>query len=743
MEKEKHDHCCDSHSNQNQVIQVNDLQNSITSTFSVSGMDCADEIAAIQKALTHPKIGRIQSNLLSSQIIVEHDPSLTKEEVIKLINSSGVQVRTSNHSLSFYSENKFRVWLVIVSGLLLGSGLAIQNLFTISENILLGIYLVSTLASGSLIFPKALRAVKQKALDMNVLMTFAVTGAFFIGEYSEGAAVVFLFSLAEMLEAFSVTRARKAIREVLSITPQTATVEVDGQKQAFNVEKIVPGQTIIILAGERVPLDGVVLSGQSSVNQAPLTGESQPVLKSPGDTVLAGTINESGTLKVKVTHGFQETKISSVIRLIEEAQGKKAPAQLFVDKFSRIYTPVVTLIAVLVAIIPPLVFNAEWNPWFYKSLVFLVIACPCALVIATPVSIVSALTALAKAGVLVKGGVFLESLGKLRALAVDKTGTITEGRPRVVSMKLLKPEKQSEFLNVVYSLESNSTHPLARAALEFCKDKNATLKNISDFQIVQGQGIEGKIEGHHYFAGNHKLVHSLGICTPEIESYLSQLENEAQSVLVAGHMPHDGCSGEILGILGLADEPRTNAVQAIQNLHRTGIEKVAILSGDNQKTVNSIAKRVGIDSAVGDLLPEDKVNEIQKMLDSHQFVGMVGDGINDAPALARATLGIAMGAAGTDAAIETADVALMTDDLAQLAPAISHGRKTLRIIRFNIGFALATKLVFLVLGALGYSSLWLAVAADMGATLLVIANSLRLLTLNTNKSEDMPSSTSH
>jgi Cd2+/Zn2+-exporting ATPase len=560
-------------------------------------------------------------------------------------------------------------------------------------------------------------------------MVLAAVGAFIIKEYSEGAAVVFLFSLAEMLEAFSVARARKAIREVLSIVPQVANLIKDKSFVSVPIEEITTGQEILIRAGDRVPLDGTVTLGTSYVNQAPLTGESQPVSKDVGSTVLAGTINESGNLNVKVTHTYKDTKIANVIKLIEEAQSKKAPAQLFVDKFARIYTPVVTLVAILVCLIPPILFSQSWDLWFYRSLVFLVIACPCALVIATPVSVVSALTALAKNGVLVKGGVYLEALGKLRAIAVDKTGTITEGKPQVVSDKVWKNSDEIKFLQIALSLEKPSTHPLAKAVVEFCEKKKIKESEVLNYQVIPGKGIQADVAGITYFAGNHKLAHELGVCGPDVESYLQKLEDEAQSVMIVGEKPRENKTGEILGIFGLADKPREGIQQAIKNLHLAGIREVVILSGDNQKTVDAVATLVGIDKAQGDLLPENKVIQIQALSQKHKYVGMVGDGINDAPALAQASVGIAMGAAGTDAAIETADIALMTDDIGQLAGAINHGRKTLRIIRFNIGFALSIKAIFIVLGIFGLSNLWLAVAADSGASLLVIANSLRLLSV--------------
>ena len=723
------DHCC-SHDETQPItsIQLNKISHATSSTFKVSGMDCADEIAAIQKSLMDSRVAKVTANLMSSQVIVIHAPDLTQDELIQKINSAGVKVvDTAKAPQNFFQEQRNRILLVALSGITLTIGLILDWTYTGSPEVLFSLFLISTLAGGYLVAPKGYRALKQKNLDMNVLMTFAVIGAFIIRQYAEAAAVVFLFSLAELLEAFSVSRARKAIREVLSITPQTANVEKENGTESIPVEHIQIGETIIVLAGESIPIDGEVISGSSSVNQAPLTGESQPVSKSTGDTVYAGTINESGTLKIKVLRLFSDSKISNVIKLIEEAQSKKAPAQKFVDRFAKIYTPVVTAIAVLTYLIPPLFFAQGWDLWFYRALVFLVIACPCALVIATPVSIVSALTALAKNGVLVKGGVYLESLGKLRAIALDKTGTITEGTPKVVTQKIFKEGHESEFLNAVASLENESTHPLAQAALVYAKKQKAVLQTVIHFKTIHGQGIEGQIGEHLYFAGNHKLTHALGVCTPELEKYLSSLEDQAHSVLIVGHKPHNNCKGEVLGVLSLSDEPRALVTESIKALHHVGIDEVAMLSGDNQRTVTAVAKKVGIDSAKGDLLPEDKVSEIQKLLAKHKYVGMVGDGINDAPALAQATIGIAMGAVGTDAAIETADVALMTDDLKQLEIAIGHGKKTLSIIRFNIAFALATKAIFIVLGIAGYSSLWLAVAADMGATLLVIANSVRLL----------------
>ncbi|MCK6598212.1 MAG: cation-translocating P-type ATPase [Bdellovibrionaceae bacterium] len=703
----------------------------IISVFSVTGMDCVDEVDAIQKSLDIPKVDRVIANLMTSQVTVSHHSSLSKDNIIKLINKSGVKVIEVVVSKgSFIRENKRRVFLVGVSGVLVLGGIFFQYTFNLTSEFLFPIYLVATMIAGSLVFPKAIGALKQHSLDMNVLMSIAVIGAFLIKQYSEGATVVFLFSLAEMLESFSVFKARKAIREVLAIVPQIVNLIIDKSVLVVDVKKVSKGQNILVRVGERVPLDGIIIEGNSFVNQSALTGESVPVEKKMGSNVFAGTINESGNIIVQVEQTYRDTKIANIIRLIEEAQNKKAPAQIFVDKFARIYTPSVAFIAVLVFLIPSLLFYQTWDIWFYRALVFLVIACPCALVIATPISIVSALTALAKEGIIVKGGVYLEILGKTQALAVDKTGTITECKQRVMTVKVWNKGADLEFLKASLSLEKTSTHPLARAIVEYCEEKQVVHKNISNFQVITGKGVYGSIDSHFYFSGNHALAHELNICSKELESYLQSLENEAQSVMIVGHKPHDNCAGEVLGIFGLSDKPRSEVSLAILKLHEVGVKEVVMLSGDNQRAVNAISKNIGIDKAYGDLLPEEKMSKVQELIQKHHYVGMVGDGINDAPAIAQASVGIAMGGAGTDSAIESADIVLMNDNLNQLAKAINHGKKTIRIIHFNIGFALIIKVMFILLGIFGLSNLWLAVAADMGASLIVIANSMRLLHIN-------------
>ena len=513
----------------------------------------------------------------------------------------------------------------------------------------------------------------------------------------------------------------------MQLTPETAFLKEGANIREVPVAEVNVGATIAVKSGSRVPLDGVVLTGESAINQAPITGESMPVEKKPGDSVFAGTINGAGSLEIRTTKAYTETTIAKIIHLVEEAQSQKAPSQRFVDVFARYYTPSVMVAAIIVVLLPPLFFGGLWLTWIYRGLVLLVVACPCALVISTPVSVVSGLTAMARRGVLIKGGAVLEAVGKLKALAMDKTGTITEGKPRVTKVVAVNSNDEAEILRIAAGIDTHSEHPLAQAVVAYAGEKKVPITRSENYQAHSGRGAEGDLGGHRYFVGNHRLAHEQGVCSPEIEEKLAQIEAEAQSVVVVGHLPHGGCKGEVLGILAVGDAMRANAPAAIAALHRAGVTKIVMLSGDNQRTASAIAAKAGIDEAHGDLLPDQKIERVKALLATDRFVGMIGDGVNDAPAMAAASVGIAMGGAGTDTAIETADMALMQDDLSKVAEAIQLGRRTVRIIQFNIGFALALKAVFLVLALFGQTSLWLAILADTGATLLVIANSLRLL----------------
>lgn len=664
-------------------------------------------------------------------------PSMTEERAVPRRRGNvgppaGVGLRASEDAVGPATEGgaeaqRARLISVGLSGLFAGVGLVLQWSTAGGPAISRGAFVVVIVAGGWFIFPKALRAVREFSPDMNLLMSVAVVGAAVIGEWSEAAAVTFLFGLSELLESFSVARARRAIQSLMKLAPETAWVKTGEAFRESPVEQVSVGSVISVRSGERVPLDGVVTAGGSSVNQAPITGESMPVEKKVDDGVFAGTINGEGSLEVRVTKAYADTTLARIIHLVEEAQAQKAPSQRFVDVFAKYYTPAVMVMALAVWLVPPLLAGGAWMVWTYRALVLLVIACPCALVISTPVSIVSGLTALARRGVLIKGGAVLEAVGKLTALATDKTGTITEGQPRVTGIVRLNSTPEAELLRIAAAIDVHSDHPLAQAVVSHARERGIEFPRSENYQARNGRGAEGELEGHHYFVGNHRFTHELAICSEEIERKLAEIEAQAQSVVVVGHKPHADCTGEVLGVLAVGDAIRPTAAEAVRSLHAAGICQVVMLSGDNQRTVDAIARQVGIDEGRGDLLPEQKVEWVRELMARHKQVGMIGDGVNDAPAMAVASVGIAMGAAGTDTAIETADMALMQDDLSKVAEAIRLGRRTVRVIQANIGFALGVKVIFLGLALTGHTSLWLAILADTGATLVVIANALRLL----------------
>lgn len=693
--------------------------------FFVDGMDCSEEVAAIERMLK-PISGvfAVRAEVVSAKVVVSHDGQPTRAELTTAINEAGVTVRTPGDEAN---HQWVRPALVSTSGLATGIGLLLQWIGLGGEWLPDAAFLVAVLTGGALVLPKALRSLRTFTLDINVLMVVAVAGAIAIGEIAEGAAVVFLFSLSELLESWSVGRARRAIQALLALTPDTAFVRREGSWVELAATEVRPGETILVKPGQKSALDGEVISGQSAMDQSPITGESIPVEKADGDAVFAGAINGEGALEVQVTKAAADTTVARIIKMVEEAQQQRAPAQRFVDTFAKIYTPAVMALAILLAIVPPPFLGQPWDVWIYRALVMLVIACPCALVISTPVSVVSGLAAMARSGVLIKGGAYLEALAGLRALAVDKTGTITEGKPKVQEVIPWNETPESEILRVAASLDAQSSHPLAQAVVTYANTQEVVMESVRDFQSLTGRGAKGFIGEHAYFVGNHRLAHEMGVCTPALEEKLAGIEASARSVVIVGHQPHGECPGEVLGILAVGDTIRPEAREAIAAIHAAGVRKIVMLSGDNTRTARAIADQAGIDEAYGDLLPDQKIEHVRKLAAEHGGVGMIGDGVNDAPALAAATVGFAMGAAGTDTAIETADIALMKDDLAMVARAIRMGRRTVGVIRFNIIFSLAVKAVFLVLALMGDTSLWLAVLADTGATLLVVANALRLL----------------
>lgn len=696
----------------------------------VGGMDCADEVEAVHRALQPlPGVREVRVNLMAGKVLVSHDDSVTSDQFIQAIARQGLKatLETAGGPDTPANAQRSRLICVMASGVLTGAGLLLEWTRLGPPALSKGVFAGAIIAGGWFILPKALRALRRVGLDMNVLMTVAVIGASAIGEWSEGAAVAFLFALSELLEAFSLNRARRAIKSLLDLSPVTARRKEGSGFREVPVEDVNVGDIVAVKSGMKVPLDGVIATGESTLNQAPITGESMPVEKKAGDTAFAGTINGEGSLEIRVTKIYSETTLARIIHLVEEAQAQKAPSQQFVDRFARYYTPLVFALALGILFVPTLALGGAWLTWTYRALVLLVIACPCALVISTPVSIVSGLTAMARRGVLIKGGVFLETVGKLKALAVDKTGTLTEGTPRVQQVIAWNGKSEDEILRVAAAIDTHSQHPLAQAVVRHAQERKIQIPRSEGYQARTGRGAEASLDGHAYFVGNHRFAHESAVCSEALETKLAEIEAGAMSVVIVGHKPHEDCPGEVLGILAVGDTLRANAAEAIQSLHAAGVTTVVMLSGDNQRTVDAIARQVGIDEANGDLLPDQKIERVRELLARHKYVGMIGDGVNDAPAMAAASVGLAMGGAGTDTAIETADIALMQDDLSKVAETVALGRRTVRIIQANIAFALVIKALFLVLAIVGYTSLWLAILADTGATLVVIANALRLL----------------
>ena len=586
-------------------------------------------------------------------------------------------------------------------------------------------YAASIIIGGYRLFKTGINNLIRLKFDMRTLMTIAVIGAAVIGEWGEGATVVILFAISEALETYSMDKARQSIRSLMDIAPKEALIRRANQEMVVGVDDIQIGDIMIVKPGQKIAMDGIVVKGNSAVNQAAITGESVPVSKMTDDEVFAGTLNEEGLLEVKVTKHVDDTTIAKIIHLVEEAQAERAPSQAFVDRFAKYYTPVIMLIALGVAIIPPLLAGADWNTWIYQGLAVLVVGCPCALVVSTPISIVTAIGNAARNGVLIKGGIHLEELGSVKAIAFDKTGTLTKGIPVVTDFLPQNEENSNEILKVIAALENGSQHPLASAIIKKAGQLNLDYQSvdIDDFSSITGKGIKGVVNGETYFVGSPNLfteMLSKGIPN-EIKETITTLQNQGKTVMVAG------TATKVLALLAVADEVRENSHAVIQKLHSLGIEKTIMLTGDNSGTAHAIGRQVGVSDIKAELLPQDKLTFIRELRKKYNRVSMVGDGVNDAPALAASTVGVAMGGAGTDTALETADIALMADDLGKLPFTVKLSRRTLAIIKQNITFSLVVKIIALLLVVPGWLTLWIAIFADMGATLLVTLNSLRLL----------------
>jgi Cd2+/Zn2+-exporting ATPase len=695
-------------------------ESNVRENFRIEGMDCGACAKSIEKHLN--RLSGVQSvdvNFSLGKMFISH--TLSTERIRQEVKKIGYQAIPDMHQeqATVQRLHSHKSLLeILISGLCIAAGfvLSFTQITFVLPNVLYGIALI---ISGRQPLRSAYYGLRSRSLDMNVLMSAAAIGAVFINQWFEAATVVWLFALGAVLENRSVEKTRRSIGDLMNVAPAEAWIKSGDSLIKKLVSAVTVGETMVVKPGERIPLDGEVIKGESSVNQAPITGESIPVDKSQGDAVFAGTLNENGILECQITKLSTNTAIARIIQMVEEAQEKQAPTQTFVDRFARVYTPLVFILAVTVMAIPPLAGFGTWGSWFYKGLELLVVACPCALVISTPVAIVSAIGNAAKQGVLIKGGAFLEKAGHIQSIAFDKTGTITEGKPKVARIITFTGD-ESTLISLAKTLEDYSTHPIAQCLSTYADEKHILAIAGEEFQNIPGKGVQAKISGTVYYAGSLKLFHERGVGTLGEYAQAQELLESGQTTIVIG------TDSELIGVIGVSDTIRKTTRSALNQLKKIGIHDLVMLTGDNQKTAEQVAKEAGITRYFADLLPEDKVASIKKVQASGLKTAMVGDGINDAPALAHADLGIAMGGAGTDTAMETADLVLMADNLEKLPFAISLSRKSLRIIKQNISFALIVKSAALFLIFPGWLTLWLAVFSDTGAALLVILNSLRL-----------------
>lgn len=718
-----------------------------TAVLKVLGMDCAEEVTLLRDALLPvPGVRDLAFDLLNGKLTVDYDDArVGLDRLLQAIARTGLNARPwedQQPELGGWSRWG-RLTMTAVSGSLLTAGAATHIAASgwgavvgaqeaLAVPLLPRLFYAGAIVAGAwFVAPKAWRALTQLRPDMNLLMTVAVAGAVLIGEYLEAGAVAFLFAFSNALEAWTVGRARRAIAALLALAPAKAHVlrlgkmidgsAIDSPPGEMDVAAVPIGSLVLVKPGQKFPLDGRITKGETTVNQAPITGESSPVPKAINSEVFAGTVNEDGTVEFQTTKVASDTTVAQIVRLVGEAQSKRSPSEQWVETFSRYYTPAVMAFALAVIVLPPLIWDGAWMKWFYEGLVLLVIACPCALVISTPVSIVAALTSAARQGVLIKGGLYIETPAKLKAIALDKTGTLTEGRPTVKEVIPFSGHTEAELIRIAAAIEARSEHPLARAVTSYAKSAGVEFQPVEDFQVLKGKGATAVLDGKLVWIGSHRYLEERVQETAEMHNQLVAWSETGASAIVIGNDDH------VCGLIAVTDRIRADAAHSVAQLKAVGIEHVIVLTGDNRGTAEAVGKEAGVDEVRSELLPEDKVAAMEDLVARYQYVAMVGDGVNDAPAMARATLGIAMGIAGTDVAIETADVALMSDDLSRIAWLIGHSRRTLAIIRQNIFASLSVKFIFVVLTLLGHGSLWAAIAADTGMSIAVVFNALRLL----------------
>jgi Cd2+/Zn2+-exporting ATPase len=717
--------------------------------FYIKQMDCPEEVKMIKgKFKKIEEISKTKFDTLNHILEVEHDN--IESDIYKAIKSLGFTPQVVNEKVTgenvecescriannpsnkeeepiqtdTFKKRIIDLLPLIGSFILFIVGL-IVHLNLEREYIALGFYLSSAVIGGYKIYIKAFYGLKQLNFSMNVLMTVAIIGAFIIGEYIEATIIVMLFAVSHKIEDYTVDRARQSINKLMDLKPKTARVISENETIDKLVEEVKVDSIILVRPSERIPLDGEIIEGNAEIDQSPITGESRPISKESGDEVFAGTINLNGIIKIKVTTEFENTVLKKIIYMVEQATSKKTKLENFINRFSGIYTPIIMSACFLIAVIPPLIFGGVWQEWIYRALTILLIGCPCAFVISTPVTIIGGITMASRNGILVKGGIYLEKFDEIKNLAFDKTGTLTYGKMKVEDIILLNNKGKEELFNIAYLLEENSEHPIGKAIVSYISELGISRngKSLENFNVLKGKGIEGYIDGEKYYLGSHRFFHDLGLCGKENHQSILKKEREGKSIVMIGD------ENELIGAISISDRLREGIDKSIQKLKGDGVENIIMLTGDNKETAKAIAEESHIDIYHPELLPDDKVRKVKE----YNKISMVGDGINDAPAMAVSDVGIAMGG-GTDVSIETADIVLMKNDISKISTLKKISRKTIRLIKQNVFAALGLKAVFLILALLGIATLWMAVIADVGASIMVILNGLRILR-NNEKSE--------
>ena len=694
------------------------------STFRIEGMDCREEVAMLERRFKNLRgLEGFHADLMGQRLHVKYDASkLTASAIAGAVADTGMRAWLEHEEPSASSDTAARrrqVLLASAAAWFVGARIcAYADAVPLAVN---ACYAASLASALPLTARKAWVALRHRSLDINVLMLLAAAGAVALGDWAEAAAVVGLFAVAQLLEAYTLDRARAAVRALLDLAPTDVTVRASGSERRVPVDQVAMGDVIVVRPGDKFALDGVVVEGTSAVNQAPITGESLPVDKVAGDEVYAGSINGRGALDVRVTRLRRDTRLARITHLVEQAQSQRAPAQAFIERFARVYTPLVIVLAIVVAALPPLAFGASWADWTYRALVLLVVSCPCALVISTPVSVVAALAGAARKGVLIKGGIHLERAATISCVAFDKTGTLTCGAPVVTAVHPMNGVSRERILGLAAAVELRSEHPIAAAIVSHARETFAPIPESASVTALTGLGVEGTVDGEPVLLGNHRLMDERDLCHPALHAHVDALSADGHTAVLVAH------NHEVVGVITVADTPRPSSRDALSLLREHGVAHLAMLTGDAHGTAHAVGAAVGVDDVRAELMPEDKVTAILELRQRYGAVAMVGDGVNDAPALATADLGIAMGAAGSEAALETADIALMADELQKVPYALRLSRATMANIRANLAISLALKAAFLLAAVTGVATLWMAVLADTGASVIVVANALRLL----------------